>query len=77
MQYHLHNDLESVTVSKYPEIAEIKEMFLRNGAEGSMMSGSGSAVFGLFSEKDKIEKAYSLFSKHHGWKVYIASLIFD
>ncbi len=75
VQYHLCNDLESVTVSKYPEIAEIKEMLLINGAEGSMMSGSGSTVFGLFSDKDKIEKAYLLFSQHQGWKVYIADLL--
>ncbi len=52
----LTNDLERVTVSRYPVLAELKEFLLRHGALGSLMSGSGPTVFGLFeNEPDTIE----------------------
>lgn len=50
----LGNVLETVTINKYPQIQEIKQMMLDNGALGAMMSGSGPTVFGIF---DNIEKA--------------------
>jgi 4-diphosphocytidyl-2-C-methyl-D-erythritol kinase len=53
----LGNVLETVTVKKYPVIREIKESMLENGAEGSLMSGSGPTVFGIFTEKQKAESA--------------------
>lgn len=49
---HMENVLESVTISAYPVIASIKEEMLRLGAEGSLMSGSGPSVFGIFRDKD-------------------------
>ncbi|WP_456385348.1 4-(cytidine 5'-diphospho)-2-C-methyl-D-erythritol kinase [Desulfolithobacter sp.] len=42
------NDLETVTVSRYPEIQTIKERLVGGGAVAAMMSGSGATVFGLF-----------------------------
>lgn len=42
------NVLESVTIPAYPVINEIKRTMMDNGAIGSMMSGSGSTVFGIF-----------------------------
>ena len=30
---------------------------LENGAEGSLMSGSGPTVFGIFTQKEQAEKA--------------------
>ena len=47
------NILESVTIPAYPQIAAIKECMLQNGALGSLMSGSGPTVFGIFDDKDK------------------------
>ena len=35
------------------EIFEIKKNLCKNGALGASMSGSGSAVFGLFSDRDE------------------------
>jgi len=46
-----HNDFEIWTLPKYPEIKTIKETMLKNGAEKSLMSGKGSAVFGWFKDK--------------------------
>lgn len=53
----LGNVLETVTVKRYPIIQEIKEIMLENGADGSLMSGSGPTVFGIFTEKEKAESA--------------------
>jgi 4-diphosphocytidyl-2-C-methyl-D-erythritol kinase len=46
----LHNDFEKTVFGLYPEIEEIKNKLYRNGALYAALSGSGSAVYGLFSE---------------------------
>lgn len=52
------NVLESVTVSTYPVIDEIKEFMVQHGALGAMMSGSGPTVFGLFEDERTAKRAY-------------------
>lgn len=52
----LCNVLESVTVNRHPEIGRIKETMLEHGAEGSLMSGSGPTVYGIFIDKDKAKE---------------------
>ena len=42
------NVLETVTIPAYPVINEIKRTMMDHGAIGSMMSGSGPTVFGIF-----------------------------
>lgn len=54
---HIGNILESVTIPMYPEIAEIKDFMMKNGAKGSLMSGSGPTVFGIYTDKDAAVKA--------------------
>jgi len=44
----LGNVLETVTIPAYPVIADIKRRMLEYGASGSLMSGSGPTVFGIF-----------------------------
>ena len=44
------NDFEATVFQKYPAIAALKEDFYRRGAVYAAMSGSGSAVFGIFKE---------------------------
>jgi len=44
----LINDFEKPMVSKFPEIGEVKEKLYELGAVYASMSGSGSAVYGLF-----------------------------
>jgi 4-diphosphocytidyl-2-C-methyl-D-erythritol kinase len=39
-------------------IAQIKEHMMQHGAVGSMMSGSGPTVFGLFDNEDTAQSAY-------------------
>lgn len=54
------NVLESVTVPVCPEISVIKKTMLSAGAAGSMMSGSGPTVFGLFREMGQAQEAADL-----------------
>lgn len=54
----LQNTLETVVEKFHPEIKEIKQFLIDNGALASLMTGSGSAVFGLFEDKDLLDKAY-------------------
>lgn len=54
----LENDLEDVTVKRYPQIAEIKSFLTNIGAKGALMSGSGPTVFGVFENKEAAESAF-------------------
>lgn len=47
-QQHIHNDFEPSVCAKVPEIAAVKQRLIDRGAAYAAMSGSGSAVFGLF-----------------------------
>ncbi|TCT13955.1 4-diphosphocytidyl-2-C-methyl-D-erythritol kinase [Natranaerovirga pectinivora] len=51
------NVLETVTIKEYPVIDKLKRLMLEKGAIGSMMSGSGPTVFGIFDDKIKARKA--------------------
>jgi len=51
------NDLESVTIREFHIIAEIKDRLLELGAEFSLMSGSGSTVFGVFRSQERVDSA--------------------
>lgn len=51
----LCNDFEQVVMDEYPQIRQIRNRMLEMGAVYSAMSGSGSAVFGLFSDHPEIQ----------------------
>ncbi len=53
------NTLTEVTVSKIPVIGELKQVMVENGALCSEMTGSGSAVFGIFDDQQALERAYN------------------
>lgn len=61
---NLGNILESVTIPLHPVIDTIKNMMVEDGALGSLMSGSGPTIFGIFDNeelalksKNRIEEA--------------------
>jgi 4-diphosphocytidyl-2-C-methyl-D-erythritol kinase len=51
------NDLEPPVVRRHPEIAAVKQQLRELGATAAAMSGSGSAVFGLFRSRAGAERA--------------------
>ena len=63
----LSNDLEDVTIPAFPVIAEIKNRLMDLGAVGSMMSGSGPTVFGIFKNFDAAEIARREITVGHNW----------
>lgn len=68
---HLHNNLEEAVLPSCPEIGEMKAALLRAGALGSLMSGSGSVVYGIFSGKEAAERARDVLPGSR-WKVHLA-----
>ena len=55
---NMKNVLEGVTIPKYKVVQEAKDRLVKLGSSGSMMSGSGPAVFGIFTDRRKAEQAY-------------------
>ncbi|HUU38579.1 MAG TPA: 4-(cytidine 5'-diphospho)-2-C-methyl-D-erythritol kinase [Candidatus Desulfaltia sp.] len=53
----LENRLEETIFSLYPRLKAIKSSFLQKEAVLSLVSGTGSAVFGLFQEREKADRA--------------------
>lgn len=58
---NMDNVFESVSIRVCPEIAEYKRIMLDLGAEYALMSGSGSAVFGIFGSRETADLALSEF----------------
>lgn len=54
---HLYNHFEEVIEEK-DLIERIKEELVKQGACGSLLTGSGSCIYGLFEEKEVAKKAY-------------------
>lgn len=50
----LKNDFESIVFAEFPELEEIKLNLYESGAIYASLSGSGSALFGIFDEKKQI-----------------------
>jgi 4-diphosphocytidyl-2-C-methyl-D-erythritol kinase len=55
---HLINDFEKTVFEKYPEIQKIKETLYAEGAVYASMSGSGSAVYGIFDIEKDLKKIF-------------------
>jgi 4-diphosphocytidyl-2-C-methyl-D-erythritol kinase len=61
--YFLQNDLEAPVVAQYEMIGNIKDQLIDLGAVYASMTGSGSAVFGLFEQDFVAINAYESFHK--------------
>lgn len=65
---NLRNDLESPVVGHHPAIGRIKQALIEAGAAFAAMSGSGSAVFGLFERMDAARRTAADLARP-GWRV--------
>jgi len=57
---NMQNVLEEKIINENPIIGKIKEIMKDYGAYASLMSGSGSTVFGLYEDLDKLRAAESI-----------------
>ncbi|HET6466391.1 MAG TPA: 4-(cytidine 5'-diphospho)-2-C-methyl-D-erythritol kinase [Nitrospiria bacterium] len=82
--FPLHNDLEVITIRRYPVIETMKERLCSLGAKEALMSGSGPTVFGLFPDRltahaaavvlrQDAEKGWGL--RHGGWTIWVTRLL--
>jgi 4-diphosphocytidyl-2-C-methyl-D-erythritol kinase len=74
---HLTNDLERVTVAKYPEVGLAKEKLLNLGAIGALMSGSGPTVFGLFDNVETAKSAKKTLAADKDLKLFLVDPILE
>jgi 4-diphosphocytidyl-2-C-methyl-D-erythritol kinase len=75
IKHDLCNDLETVAIPEYPVISDIKRELLQLGAHAALMSGSGPAVFGIYSDSRKARRACELLSAHHRWRLFVAETL--
>ena len=59
---YMANDLEKAAASE--DTQPIKEALIQQGAIGSVMTGSGAAVFGVFDDEEKAKAACEYFRSH-------------
>ena len=71
------NVLEDVTISKHEVIGEIKDRLVRLGALGSMMSGSGPTVFGVFEDRASAEKASENIGRDDRWECILTETFYE
>ncbi|RMG59708.1 MAG: 4-(cytidine 5'-diphospho)-2-C-methyl-D-erythritol kinase [Deltaproteobacteria bacterium] len=70
----LENDFEEVVFSRLPEVEEVKRRLVESGALGALMSGSGSAVFGIFDGEGAARTAAERFSEQGYFSRYAETL---
>ncbi|MET3291301.1 4-(cytidine 5'-diphospho)-2-C-methyl-D-erythritol kinase [Brevibacillus fluminis] len=70
----LGNVLEEVTLSRYPQVRQIKELMLASGADGVLMSGSGPTVFALVQKEAKVHRIYNAL-RGFVKEVYVARML--
>ncbi len=68
----LANDLEAVTLPRYPVLQRLKERLMGLGAVGALVSGSGPTVFGVFREVSRARYAYDSLRLAPNWRVFLA-----
>ena len=61
----MYNVFEDVPDRRMRQTGEIKNVLLDHGALGAMMTGTGSAVFGIFSNTEAAERCAADLKKEH------------
>ena len=69
------NDFEDVVFEEHGRLAALKRGLLRQGAETAMMTGSGSAVFGLFPTREQTSRALRSLKKEEAFRISLVSRV--
>lgn len=67
----MENDFESVLLTLYPILSQVKSELLKAGADSALVSGSGSTVFGVFRHKEVAIRAKEEFDGSSGMLSYV------
>lgn len=65
----MYNVFEDVPDRRMRTVSEIKNRLLNGGASGAVMTGTGSAVFGVFTDADKAEAVCRELDREYGFCV--------
>jgi len=69
------NDFEAVVFQQHPALAALKRRLMRAGASAAMMTGSGSALFGLFRTKEEAARAAGSLGKAGAFPISLVSRV--
>ncbi len=67
---HLRNDLEEGVLKAFPEVFDARLELGRTGADLAMMTGSGSACYGLYRSKERADEAARKLAADKRWMVF-------
>ncbi|HLK63459.1 MAG TPA: 4-(cytidine 5'-diphospho)-2-C-methyl-D-erythritol kinase [Bryobacteraceae bacterium] len=67
------NDFEAVVFEQHPHLANLKKRLIRAGASTAMMTGSGSAVFGLFQNRTEVTRAITSLGEETTFRISLVS----
>mgnify|MGYP002632499636 CR=1 FL=1 len=69
----IQNDFETETRHRQPAVDQALKLLLEEGAGYAQMTGTGSAVYGLFAQQSEALLAQAK-GNHQGWKTHVSSL---
>lgn len=64
---YIKNDFEKPIFKQYPELKTIKEQLYESGASYASMTGSGSALFGIFRENVDLKSVFKEHFVYQNW----------
>jgi 4-diphosphocytidyl-2-C-methyl-D-erythritol kinase len=67
MKLHLRNDFEEVMLTDYVNLREIRQFLIQNGASMVSLSGSGSSIYGIFDDLEKMNVSYNCLKQKGYW----------
>ena len=67
------NDFETVVFEQHPKLGALKKRLLRAGASVAMMTGSGSALFGLFDDRQAVTRAFASLADEKRYRISLVS----
>jgi len=65
LKINIKNDFEEAVFNEFPLLKQIKDELYKKGAEFALMSGTGSTIYGIFSNRQKANWAEEHFKQNY------------